>query len=78
VTISSVPATFNHTAGRPIVTKIPLFKALSLASGLGLGMLSYPVHAAPASSGDTSQGLYDALLVTMKNGRMLGQSGRFA
>jgi hypothetical protein len=55
VTISSVPATFNHTAGPPIVTKIPLFKALSLAAGLGLGMLSYPVHAAPASSGDTSQ-----------------------
>src|SRR6516162_10544396 len=40
-------------------------------------MLSYPVHAAPASSGDTVQSLYDALLVTMKNGRTLGQSGRF-
>jgi phospholipid transport system substrate-binding protein len=41
-------------------------------------MLSYPIHAAPASSGDTVQGLYDALLSTMKNGRTLGQSGRFA
>jgi len=40
-------------------------------------MLSYPVHAAPASGGDTVQGLYDALLNTMKNGRTLGQSGRF-
>jgi len=40
-------------------------------------MLSYPVHAAPASGGNTVQGLYDALLATMKNGRTLGQSGRF-
>jgi phospholipid transport system substrate-binding protein len=40
-------------------------------------MLSYPVHAAPASGGDTVQGLYDTLLGTMKNGRILGQSGRF-
>jgi phospholipid transport system substrate-binding protein len=40
-------------------------------------MFSYPVHAAPASGGDTVQGLYDTLLGTMKNGRILGQSGRF-
>jgi phospholipid transport system substrate-binding protein len=40
-------------------------------------MLSCPVDAAPASGGDTVQGLYDALLGTMKNGRTLGQSGRF-
>jgi phospholipid transport system substrate-binding protein len=40
-------------------------------------MLSYPIHAAPASGGDTVQGLYDTLLGTMKNGRILGQSGRF-
>ena len=50
---------------------------MALAAGLGLGMLSYPVHAEPASGGGTVQGLYDALLSTMKNGRMLGQSGRF-
>ena len=31
----------------------------------------------PANGGDTVQGLYDALLGTMKNGRILGQSGRF-
>jgi hypothetical protein len=35
-------------------------------------------HAAPAGSGDIVQGLYDALLSTMKNGQTLGQSGRFA
>jgi phospholipid transport system substrate-binding protein len=54
-----------------------LRKAVVLAAGLGLSMLSYPLHAAPASGGDTVQGLYDALLSTMKNGRILGQSGRF-
>jgi len=41
-------------------------------------MLAYPAHAALASSGDTVQGLYDALLGTMKSGRSLGSSGRFA
>jgi phospholipid transport system substrate-binding protein len=56
---------------------MPLCKAVAFAAGLGLAMLSYSVHAAPASSGDTVQGLYDALLGTMKNGRLLGQSGRF-
>jgi phospholipid transport system substrate-binding protein len=53
------------------------WKAAALALGFGLAMLSYPVHAAPMSSGDTVQDLYDVLLVTMKNGRTLGQSGRF-
>src|SRR5271170_4367988 len=53
-------------------------KAVAFAACLGLSMLSYPVHAAPASSGETVQSLYDALLSTMKNGRVLGESGRFA
>jgi phospholipid transport system substrate-binding protein len=60
----------------PIVPKTPAWKAVAVAAGLGLAMLSYPVHAAP-TSGDTVQGLYDALLGTMKNGRTLGQTGRF-
>ena len=50
---------------------------MAFAAGLGLSILSYPLHAAPSSSGDTVQGLYDALLGTMKNSRTLGQSGRF-
>jgi phospholipid transport system substrate-binding protein len=54
-----------------------LWKAAALAAGFGLAMLSYPVHAAPTSGGDTVQGLYDVLLGTIKNGRILGQSGRF-
>ena len=56
---------------------MPLCRAAAFAAGLGLAVLSCPVYAAPASSGDTVQGLYDALLGTMKNGRILGQSGRF-
>ena len=60
-----------------IQPKTPLWKAVAFAAGLGLSMLSYPLHAAPANGGDTVQGLYDALLSTMKNGRILGQSGRF-
>jgi phospholipid transport system substrate-binding protein len=64
---------------RPKVVKMPLWKAMAFASGLGLSVLSCPIHAAPPpSGGDTVQGLYDALLSTMKNGRILGQSGRFA
>src|SRR5437764_5063807 len=62
---------------RSFVPKTPLCKAVAFAAGLGLSMLSYPVHAAATSGGDTVQGLYDALLGTMKNGRILGQSGRF-
>jgi phospholipid transport system substrate-binding protein len=62
---------------KPIVSKTPVWKAVALSAGIGLAMLSYPVHAAPASGGDTVQSLYEALLTTMKNGRALGQSGRF-
>jgi phospholipid transport system substrate-binding protein len=61
-----------------LATKTMGWKAAALVCGLGLGILSYPVHAAPSSGGDTVKGLYDALLNTMKNGRILGQSGRFA
>jgi len=57
--------------------KIPLCKAVAFAAGLGLSMLSSPVHATPANGSDTVRGLYEALLNTMKNGRTLGKSGRF-
>jgi phospholipid transport system substrate-binding protein len=63
--------------GRAKLSKTRVLKAAALGAGLGLGLFAYPVHAAPASGGDTVQGLYDALLSTMKNGRILGQSGRF-
>jgi len=63
--------------GKATLSKTLLLKAAALGAGFGLGILSYPVHAAPSSGGDTVKGLYNALLSTMKNGRMLGQSGRF-
>jgi phospholipid transport system substrate-binding protein len=71
MTIRSFPAIES------ILPRMPLWKAAAFAAGLALSMLSDPVHAAPSSGGDTVQGLYDALLSTMKNGRTLGQSGRF-
>ena len=64
--------------GKATLAKTMAWKAAALVSGIGLGMLSYTVHAAPSSGGDTVKGLYDVLLNTMKNGRILGQSGRFA
>jgi len=77
MTLRSFPAIFNQAVGQPSVPKTPLRKVATFAAGLGLSMLCYPLHAAPASGGETVQGLYDALLSTMKNGRILGQSGRF-
>ena len=62
---------------KPILSKTPVWKAATLAAVFGFAMAGYPAYAAPASSSDTVQGLYDALLSTMKNGRTLGQSGRF-
>jgi hypothetical protein len=54
-----------------------LWKSIAFAGGLVIGLYSGPLPAAPSSSGDTVQGLYNALLSTMKSGKALGQSGRF-
>src|SRR6201984_146967 len=62
---------------KSIVPKAPARKALCLVAMLAASAFAYPAHAAPATGGDTVQGLYDTLLSTMKNGRILGQSGRF-
>jgi phospholipid transport system substrate-binding protein len=77
MSIHTLSAVFNQARCLTIVPKTSLWKAVALAAGLGLGMLSYPVQSATVSGGATVQGLYDALLNTMKNGRSLGQSGRF-
>ena len=50
MTIRSFPAIFNQTVGQPDVTKTPLRKAVAFAAGLGLSMLSSPLHAAPAGA----------------------------
>jgi len=68
----------HQNASPSIVAKTRLCKALAFAVGLGLSPFFCTAHAAPASGGDTVRGLYDVLLNTMKNGRTLGQSGRFA
>jgi len=71
-------AIFDQVTSKRIATKTAVWKATALATGLGIAMLAYPVYAKSVSGGDTVQGLYDALLGTMKSGRSLGQSGRFA
>jgi phospholipid transport system substrate-binding protein len=63
---------------KSIISKTSAWIAATLAAVLSLAMVPYPVHAAPGSGGDIVQGFYDALLNTMKNGRTLGESGRFA
>jgi len=62
---------------KSIAPGAPARSALCLAAMLVAAALPNPVDAAPASGGDTVQSLYNALLTTMKNGRTLGQSGRF-
>jgi len=71
-------AIFDQVTGKLIVPKTIVWKVAALATGLGIAMLAYPARAVLTSGGDTVQGLYDTLLGTMKSGRSLGQSGRFA
>ena len=63
--------------GDRIISSMRARKAAGLAVVVALGILAQPTSAAQASGSDTVQGLYDTLLSTMKNGRALGQSGRF-
>jgi phospholipid transport system substrate-binding protein len=78
VTSHFLLAIFDQVTSKPIATKTTAWKAAALATGLGIAMFANPAHTAPRSGGDTVQGLYDELLGTMKSGRSLGQSGRFA
>ena len=71
-------AIFDQVTSKPFIPETAAWRAAALATGLAVTMLAYPAYAAPTSGGDTVQGLYDALLGTMKSGRSLGQSGRFA
>jgi phospholipid transport system substrate-binding protein len=78
VTSHFLLAIFDQVTSKPIIPKAAAWKAAALAAGLGIAMLAHPAHAVPMSGGETVKGLYDALLGTMKSGRSLGQSGRFA
>jgi phospholipid transport system substrate-binding protein len=62
---------------KPPLSTMRARRAAGLAVVMALAIFPQPTFAAPASGSDTVQGLYDALLSTMKNGRTLGQSGRF-
>ena len=62
---------------KPIVPKAPGWKAATLAAVLGLAVVSYHHTPRRRAAATPVQSLYDALLSTMKNGRTLGQSGRF-
>jgi phospholipid transport system substrate-binding protein len=61
----------------PVASKTRVRKFALLSVVFCLAALSSPTHATQPSGGDTVQGLYDALVGTMKNGRTLGESGRF-
>ena len=78
MTVRPFPACSQREARLSTIPKPRLFKALAFATGLGLSALSYTAHAALTGGSGTVQGLYDTLLDTMKNGRTLGESGRFA
>src|SRR5712691_11436843 len=67
----------DQVMSKPFVLKTPARKALGLGVLLVLAILSCRADAMPANGGNTVQGFYDALLNTMRNGRTLGQSGRF-
>ena len=63
--------------GDRIISSMRARKAAGLAVAMALAILPQPTFAASPSGSDTVQRLYDTLLSTMKNGRTLGQSGRF-
>jgi phospholipid transport system substrate-binding protein len=62
---------------KPPLSTMRVRTAAALALVMALAILPQPTFAAQASGSDTVQGLYDTLLSMMKNGRTLGQSGRF-
>jgi phospholipid transport system substrate-binding protein len=61
----------------PFGLKMQAHKAAGIGVLLTLIVLSCRADAMPANGSNTVQGFYDALLNTMKNGHILGQSGRF-
>jgi phospholipid transport system substrate-binding protein len=78
ISVRFFPKCSRQNAFPPAVATSRLCKALALAAALGLSTFSGTAHAAPAGGSGTVQGLYEALLSTMKSGGTLGGSGRFA
>jgi phospholipid transport system substrate-binding protein len=73
-----------RAAGKPLIgQKAPPAWARKLATMFVAASLALPILARPASvlaadPEDSVRNLYDALLGTMKEGRVLGESGRYA
>jgi hypothetical protein len=67
---------YSSNQRRHCVTDV-VVESLRLCCWAWSQLLSYSVNANPSGGGDTVQGLYEALLNTMKNGQILGRSGRF-
>ena len=73
-----------RAAGKPLIgQKAPPAWARKLATMFVAASLALPILAKPASvqaadPEDSVRNLYDALLGTMKEGRVLGESGRYA
>jgi phospholipid transport system substrate-binding protein len=64
--------------GKLILSSLRARKAAAgFAVMLTVAVVAHPAFASQAGGSATIQGLYDALLSTMKNGRTLGESGRF-
>jgi phospholipid transport system substrate-binding protein len=67
----------DRSVSKPPLSTMRALRGAGFAVVMVLAILPRPTFAAAASGSDTIQGLYDTLLSTMKNGRTLGQSGRF-
>jgi phospholipid transport system substrate-binding protein len=64
--------------GEPIFSSLRARKAAAgFAIMLAVAVVAHPAFASQPSGSATIQGLYDALVSTMKNGHTLGESGRF-
>jgi phospholipid transport system substrate-binding protein len=63
---------------RPTVPGLRIVKFAALILTIALVGVPRPGWATTTGGGATVQGLYDTLLSAIKNGRTLGQSGRFA
>jgi phospholipid transport system substrate-binding protein len=64
--------------GKLILSSLQARKAAAgFAVMLTVAVVTHPAFASQASGSAAIQGLYDALLSTMKNGHTLGESGRF-
>ena len=76
--IEGILAKISIVPRRPRAAKFGRKAAGLAAVMLALAAWSAPGSASAGGAGDTVQGLYDNLLVTMKNGSTLGESGRYA